>query len=324
KMIYEDQLEAIRKDSKRSSADAELDLSLLVDGLQAEREQGITIDVAYRYFSTSKRKFIIADTPGHEQYTRNMATGASTCEVAVILIDARKGVLTQTRRHSFIASLLGIRHIIVAVNKMDLVGFDEAVFERIRADYFSFAANLAIEDLHFIPISALRGDNVVDKSESMPWYQGSTLMHLLETVHIASDRNLNNFRMAVHRGNRPNQSFRGYSGSVQSGVVRVGDALTVLPSGKQSMVTRIVTMDGDLKEAFAPQAVTLTLATEIDISRGDVLTKSEDLPHLDDRFDAQVVWMSEEPLVPGKQYLLKQGGKLLSGIGWRFRLPGAG
>jgi bifunctional enzyme CysN/CysC len=314
KMIYEDQLEAIRKDSRRtSSADAEVDLSLLVDGLQAEREQGITIDVAYRYFSTAKRKFIIADTPGHEQYTRNMATGASTCEVAVILIDARKGVLTQTRRHSFIASLLGIKHIIVAVNKMDLVDFDEQVFERIRADYFAFAANLAIEDLHFIPISALRGDNVVEKSAAMPWYQGSTLMHLLETVHIASDRNLRNFRFAVQRVSRPDQSFRGYSGSVQSGILKVGDEITVLPSGKSSTVTRIVTMDGDLPEAFAPQAVTLTLADEIDISRGDVLTKSNDLPYLDDRFEAQLVWMSEDPLEPGKQYLIKHGTKLVYG-----------
>jgi bifunctional enzyme CysN/CysC len=311
KMIYEDQLESVR--SKKPGDEGEFDLALLVDGLQAEREQGITIDVAYRYFSTAKRKFIIADTPGHEQYTRNMATGASGCDVAVILIDARQGVLTQTRRHTFIAALLGIRHVIVAINKMDLVDFSEDVFDAIRAEYNAFTANLGIDDLQFIPISALRGDNVVEKSASMPWYQGSTLMHLLENVHIASDRNFQNFRFAVQRVNRPDSSFRGYSGSVQSGIVRVGDPIVVLPSGKTSRIERIVTMDGDLSEAFPPLAVTLTLADEIDISRGDMLVAEGDLPCIEDRFDAQLVWMAEEPLVPGKQYVIKHGTKQLFG-----------
>jgi bifunctional enzyme CysN/CysC len=311
KMIYEDQLESVR--SKKPGDDGEFDLALLVDGLQAEREQGITIDVAYRYFSTAKRKFIIADTPGHEQYTRNMATGASGCDVAVILIDARQGVLTQTRRHTFIASLLGIKHVIVAVNKMDLVEFDEEVFERIRADYVRFTANLGIEDLQFIPISALHGDNVVDKSAAMPWYQGSTLMYLLENVPIASDRNFKDFRFAVQRVSRPDSSFRGYSGTVQSGIVRPGDRITVLPSGKSSTVVRIVTMDGDLDEAFPPLAVTLTLSSEIDISRGDMLVTDGALPNVEDRFDAELVWMTDEPMVPGKQYVIKHGTKQLFG-----------
>ncbi len=311
KMIYEDQLEAVR--SKKPGDDREFDLALLVDGLQAEREQGITIDVAYRYFSTAKRKFIIADTPGHEQYTRNMATGASGCDVAVILIDARSGVLTQTRRHTFIAALLGIRHVIVAVNKMDLVGFQESVFDTIRDDYTQFTANLGIDDLQFIPISALRGDNVVEKSDAMPWYQGSTLMYLLENVQIASDRNFNDFRFAVQRVNRPDSSFRGYSGTVQSGIVRPGDSIVVLPSGKAATVARIVTMDGDLDEAFPPLAVTLTLTSEIDISRGDVLVGAGAIPAVEDRYDAQLVWMSEEPLVPGKQYVIKHGTKQVFG-----------
>jgi bifunctional enzyme CysN/CysC len=310
KMIYEDQLDAIKSDSvKVGTQGDEVDLALLVDGLQAEREQGITIDVAYRYFSTAKRKFIIADTPGHEQYTRNMATGASTCDVAVILIDAKNGVSTQTRRHTFIASLLGIKHVIVAVNKMDLVDYAEDVFETIRADFYAFTTNLSIEDLHFIPISALKGDNVVEQSATMPWYQGSTLMHLLENIHIASDRNFDNFRLSVQRVNRPDPTFRGYSGTVQSGIVSVGQQITVLPSGKQSRVERIVTMDGDLDEAFPPMAVTLTLTDEIDISRGDVITARDDLATVADRFDAQVVWMAEAPLVPGKQYIVKHGAK---------------
>jgi bifunctional enzyme CysN/CysC len=311
KMIYEDQLEAVR--SKKPGDDGEFDLALLTDGLQAEREQGITIDVAYRYFSTTKRKFIIADTPGHEQYTRNMATGASGCDVAVILIDARQGVLTQTRRHTFIAALLGIRHVIVAVNKMDLVDFQESVFDEIRSEYIAFTANLGIDDLQFIPISALRGDNVVEKSVEMPWYQGSTLMHLLENVQIASDRNFTDFRFAVQRVSRPDSTFRGYSGTVQSGIVRPGDQIVVLPSGKTSTVARIVTMDGDLEEAFPPLAVTLTLTSEIDISRGDMLALAGNLPFLEDRFDAQLVWMSEDPLVPGKQYVIKHGTKQLFG-----------
>jgi bifunctional enzyme CysN/CysC len=309
KMIYEDQLAGLKK----TGDSGELDLSLLVDGLQAEREQGITIDVAYRYFSTAKRKFIIADTPGHEQYTRNMATGASGCEVAVILIDARHGVLTQTRRHTFIVSLLGIKHVIVAVNKMDLVGFSEDVFERIKGEYNAFAANLGLEDLNFIPMSALNGDNVVEKSDAMPWYQGATLMYLLENVNIASDRNFKSFRFPVQRVNRPHLDFRGYSGTVEGGIVRRGDEIVVLPSGKRSRVTRIVTMDGDLEEAFPPLAVTLTLADEVDISRGDMLVKPDAVPFVGDRFDAQIVWLNEAPLVPGKQYVVKHGTRKLFG-----------
>jgi len=309
KMIYEDHLASLKK----TGDSGEYDLSLLVDGLQAEREQGITIDVAYRYFSTAKRKFIIADTPGHEQYTRNMATGASGCDVAVILIDARYGVLVQTRRHTFITSLLGIKHVIVAVNKMDLVDFSEHVFDDIRNDYNAFAAKLGIEDLHFIPISALRGDNVVEPSAAMPWYQGATLMHMLDNVHIASDRNFTAFRFPVQRVNRPHLDFRGYSGTVEGGTVRPGDELVVLPSGKRSRVKRIVTMDGDLEEAFPPLAVTLTLEDEIDISRGDVLVRPEAMPFVDDRLDAELVWLNEEPLVPGKQYIVKHGTRKLAG-----------
>jgi bifunctional enzyme CysN/CysC len=319
KMIYDDQLASIRSGTTTDAG--EYDLALLVDGLQAEREQGITIDVAYRYFSTAKRKFIIADTPGHEQYTRNMATGASGCDVAVILIDARHGVLTQTRRHTFIASLLGIRHVIVAVNKMDLMNFSENVFDRIRDEYHSFTTNLAIEDLHFIPISALRGDNVVEKSPTMPWYQGATLMHLLENIHIASDRNFSCFRFPVQRVSRPDSQFRGYAGTVQSGIIKPGDPIVALPSGKRSTVERIVTMDGDLDEAFPPLAVTLTLKHEIDISRGDMLVKPDSIPLIEDRFDAQLVWLSEDALVPGKQYIVKHGTRSLFGriSGIRFK-----
>ena len=314
KMIYEDQLDAIRRDSKTTGTQRDgMDLALLVDGLTAEREQGITIDVAYRYFSTSKRKFIIADTPGHEQYTRNMATGASTCDLAVILIDARHGVLPQTRRHTFIARLLGIRHLVAAVNKMDAVDYDEAVFDAIRADYFAFATKLAVDDLHFIPISALYGDNVVEQSPKMPWYQGATLMHLLENVQVAADKDIEHFRMPVQIVNRPDADFRGYSGSVAGGVVRTGDEVAVLPSGRRSTVARIVTMDGDLEEAFAPMAVTLTLADEVDVSRGDVLAAPGGLPHIADRFDAMVVWMADEPLVPGRQYIVKLRARQIVG-----------
>ncbi len=310
KMIYEDQLQGMRQDIKNpSTGEDNIDLALLVDGLQAEREQGITIDVAYRYFSTSKRKFIIADTPGHEQYTRNMVTGASTCDVAVILIDAHQGVMPQTRRHTYIASLLGIKHIIVAVNKMDLVNYSEAQFDKIRDAYFEFATKLAIEDLHFVPMSALKGDNVVDQSDNLPWYQGSTLMHLLENIHIGSDRNLTNFRFSVQRVNRPDASFRGYSGSIQSGTIEPGDRIVALPSGRKSTVARIVTMDGDLAEAYPPLAVTLTLEDELDISRGDVLAKPDDIPVVQDRFSANLVWMWDAPLIVGKQYIMKQGTK---------------
>ena len=314
RMIYEDQLDAIKQESKTAGAKGdEMDLALLVDGLQAEREQGITIDVAYRYFSTAKRKFIIADTPGHEQYTRNMVTGASTCDVAVILIDARQGVLTQTKRHTFLARLLGIKHLIVAVNKMDAVDYDEAVFDAIRDDYYAFTSQLSMMDLDFIPISALKGDNVVEQSANMLWYQGASLMHLLENVHIAADRNLDIFRMPVQRVNRPDSSFRGYSGTIASGVVRPGDPICVLPSGHTSTIERIVSMDGDLNEAYPPMAITLTLNDEIDISRGDVLADPSRLPHTSDHFDATLVWMAEEAMVPGKQYVIKQGTKKVFG-----------
>ena len=314
KMIYEDQLDAIRRDSKTTGTQRDgVDLALLVDGLQAEREQGITIDVAYRYFSTAKRKFIIADTPGHEQYTRNMATGASTCDVAVILIDATNGVLPQTRRHTFIANLLGIRHLLAAVNKLDAVDYSEAVFDAIRSDYAAFAAQLSVHDLHFVPISALRGDNVVEKSANMPWYKGATLMHLLENIHVQTDRTSDHFRFPVQMVNRPNADFRGYSGSVTGGVVRPGDPVTALPSGKATTVERIVTFDGEQDAAFAPMAVTLTLANDIDVSRGDVLAASDELPFVADRLDAMLVWMSETPLLPGKEYLVKQGARQVPG-----------
>ncbi|MEJ2132615.1 MAG: sulfate adenylyltransferase subunit CysN, partial [Gammaproteobacteria bacterium] len=296
KLIYEDQLEAVRQDSlKVGTQGDDVDLALVVDGLQAEREQGITIDVAYRYFSTNKRKFIIADTPGHEQYTRNMATGASTCDVAVILIDARNGVLTQTRRHSFIASLLGIHHVIVAINKMDLVDYSEEIYTRIHNEYSDFSSKLGIDDIHFIPISALEGDNVVDPSKNMPWYQGSTLMFLLENIHIASDRNFTDFRLPVQRVSRPDATFRGYAGSIESGVIQAGESVVVLPSMRQSRVKSIVTLDGELQEAYAPMAVTLTLDDEIDVSRGDMLVSADNLAKVQDRFEANVVWMSDEP-----------------------------
>lgn len=314
KMIYEDQLEAVRSDStKHGTTGEKIDLALLVDGLQAEREQGITIDVAYRYFSTAKRKFIIADTPGHEQYTRNMATGASTCDLAIILIDARHGVATQTRRHSYIASLLGIRHLVVAINKMDLLDFSESVFEKIKSDYLAFVKQLGMTDLHFVPISALDGDNVVNRSERSPWYQGQTLMEILESVPVAEDKNFADFRFPVQYVNRPNLNFRGFCGNVASGVVRVGDAVKVLPSGKTSKVKSLVTFDGDLSEAFAGQAITITLQDEIDISRGDVLIKAEDELPLTQRLSAHLVWMTEKAGAPGNEYLFKFASKLVSG-----------
>lgn len=314
KMIYEDQLAAIRKDSLvHGTTGDDFDPALLTDGLKAEREQGITIDVAYRYFSTAKRKFIIADTPGHIQYTRNMATGASTCDLAIILVDARHGLTEQSRRHSFITSLLGIKHAVVAINKMDLVGFSQDTFEQIRHEYTSFAARLSVDDVHFIPISALHGDNVVELSSRTPWYDGSTLMHLLENVHIASDRNLIDFRFPVQLVSRPSGDFRGYCGTIASGIVRQGDAVMALPSRKTSRVKSIVTNDGTLDEAFAPLAVTLTLEDEIDISRGDMLVHPGNLPRCDTKFDAIVVWMSEQPMVPGKDYWIKQTTKTVRG-----------
>ncbi len=314
KMIYEDQLAAITKDSSRyGTTGGEVDLALFTDGLEDERQQGITIDVAYRYFSTEKRKFIIADTPGHEQYTRNMATGASTADLAIILVDARHGVLTQTKRHSFIVSLLGIKHIVVAVNKMDIVGYDQEVFERIRGEYADFAARLELPDLHFMPISALKGDNVVSPSPNMPWYTGSPLMPLLENVYIGSDRNMEDLRFPVQLVVRPNLDFRGFSGTIASGILRRGDEVVSLPSRKKSRIKSIVTFDGELEEAFAPQSVTLTLEDEIDSSRGDMFVRPGNMPKVDHKFDAMVVWMAEESLVPGKQYLFKQTSKVTAG-----------
>jgi bifunctional enzyme CysN/CysC len=314
KMIYEDQLATLEKDSViHGTTGGNFDPALLTDGLKAEREQGITIDVAYRYFSTARRKFIIADTPGHEQYTRNMATGASTCDLAIILIDARHGVLTQTKRHSFIVSLLGIRHVLVAVNKMDLVDFDQQVFDDIRSQYQQFAARLDIPDLHFIPISALHGDNLVDASERMPWYDGSTLMNFLEMVYIGSDRNLQDFRLPVQMVLRPNLDFRGFSGTIASGIIRAGDEVKVLPSGMTSRVKSIETFDGTLEEAFAPQAITLTLEDEIDCSRGDMIVRPGNVPQQQKQLNTMVVWMSEEPMVPGKQYLFKQTTRMVTG-----------
>ncbi len=314
KMIYEDQLAAITSESLKSGTTGdEVDLALLVDGLQAEREQGITIDVAYRYFSTSNRKFIIADTPGHEQYTRNMATGASTCDLAIILIDARNGVQTQTRRHTIISSLLGIKHIIVAINKMDLMDYDEAVFEKIKHDYLDFVAKLDHADLHFIPISALKGDNVVNSSEHTPWYNGKPLMEILNKVEISKDRNLSNFRFPVQYVNRPDLNFRGYCGTVAGGVIHKGDEVKVLPSGKTSKVKSIVTFDGELEQAYPPLSVTLTLEDELDISRGDMITLASENPLIGYKLDTRIVWMTEDAMKPGKQYYFKFGCKMDTG-----------
>lgn len=308
KMIYEDQLAAVQADSVKSGTTGagKIDLALLVDGLQAEREQGITIDVAYRYFSTSTRKFIIADTPGHEQYTRNMATGASTCDLAIILIDARYGVQTQTKRHSFIASLLGIKHIIVAINKMDLVEYSEAKFNQIKQDYLKFIETLDLNDVQFIPMSALDGDNVVNPSENMPWFTGVPMMEALNTVVIAHDRNFDNARFPVQYVNRPNLDFRGFCGTVAAGVFNKGDLITALPSGKSSKIKSIVTYDGELEQAFAPMSVTLTLEDEIDISRGDMIVGQERVSAVvSDKFKAHIVWMTEKALTPGRQYVVK-------------------
>ncbi len=316
KMIYEDHLEAITRDSKKVGTTGEdVDLALLVDGLQAEREQGITIDVAYRYFSTAKRKFIIADTPGHEQYTRNMATGASTCDLAIILVDARYGVQTQTKRHSFITSLLGIKHIVVAINKMDLMNFDQDVFEKIKADYLAFADRIELKpsSLHFVPMSALKGDNVVNRSERAPWYQGQSLMEILESVEIAGDRNFDDLRFPVQYVNRPNLNFRGFAGTLASGIVRKGDEIAVLPSGKTSRVKSIVTFDGELEQATPGEAVTLTLEDEIDVSRGDMLVHADSRPRIADSFEAMLVWMGEEPMLPGKKYDIKRATSYVPG-----------
>lgn len=314
KMIYEDQLAAIEKDSRKSGTTGEkIDLALLVDGLQAEREQGITIDVAYRYFSTNKRKFIIADTPGHEQYTRNMATGASTSDLAIILIDARYGVQTQTRRHSYIASLLGLKHVIVAVNKMDLVDFSQERFEEIQADYLTFTEQLNLPDIRFVPISALDGDNVVTLSERSSWYAGPTLIELLETLEINRDSDQSQFRLPVQYVNRPDLNFRGFAGTIASGEIKPGDRISVLPSGLSSTIERIVTFDGDLDRAHAGQAVTLTLTDEIDISRGDMLVGANQSPLVAQAFQAKLVWMHDDAMVPGRQYDFKVGTQTATG-----------
>ncbi|MGR5067480.1 sulfate adenylyltransferase subunit CysN [Vibrio sp. PNB23_22_6] len=306
KLIYEDQMAAIEKDSQKfNTTDEAFDLALLVDGLQSEREQGITIDVAYRYFSTDKRKFIIADTPGHEQYTRNMVTGASTCDLAIVMVDARHGIQTQTRRHSYICSLLGIKHIIVAINKMDLMDYSQEVYQKIKADYREMAKGFAIDDIRFVPISALKGDNVVTPSEHMDWYPGATLMKLLETVKVSQDKNLEQMRFPVQYVNRPNLDFRGFCGTLASGVVRIGDEVIALPSGKRSRVKSIFTYDGELAQAQPGQAITITLEDEIDVSRGDMLVHEGHEPAVVNQLEAHVVWMDETPLRTHKEYAFK-------------------
>ena len=313
KMIYEDHLASIAAESAKSgTTEGDLDLALLVDGLQAEREQGITIDVAYRYFSTAKRKFIIADTPGHEQYTRNMATGASTCALAIILIDARNGVQVQTRRHSFITSLLGIQHIIVAINKMDLVDYKESTFTKIKDEYMQFSQNLPLASFHFIPLSALTGENVVQIGEKMPWFEGKSLMEILESVEIEADRNFTDFRFPIQYVNRPNLNFRGYCGTVASGIIRKGDEVAVLPSMKTSRIKSIVTYDEEIELAHAEMAITLTLEDEVDVSRGDMIVHPGNLPTTENNLNAKIVWMTEHPMLPGKEYDLKLGTKTVS------------
>jgi len=311
KLVFEDQLDALKVDSKKVGTQGDaIDYALLLDGLQAEREQGITIDVAYRFFSTEKRKFIVADTPGHEQYTRNMVTGASTADVAVILVDARKGVLTQTKRHSYLVSLVGIRKVVLAINKMDLVDYSEEQFKAICQDYHAFAADLGFSEICCIPMSALAGDNVITHSELTPWYRGTTLLEYLETLPVRDEATSKPFRMRVQWVNRPNLDFRGFSGTIASGAVRPGDAVVVPSSGQVSKVARIVTMDGDLSKAVAGQAVTITLEDEIDISRGDMLCSPEQRPSYADQFEAHLVWMHEEPLLPGRSYLIKAGSAI--------------
>ena len=314
KMVFEDQLASLEADSKKvGTQGGAIDYALLLDGLQAEREQGITIDVAYRYFSTERRKFIVADTPGHEQYTRNMVTGASTAQVAVILVDARKGLLTQTRRHSYLVSLVGIRHIVLAVNKMDLIDFDQQQFEAIRRDYEQFAATLGFGDITAIPLSALGGDNMIEPSANTPWYKGPTLMNYLESVQIEGEDREKPFRMPVQWVNRPHLDFRGFCGTIASGVIRPGDELLVASSGRTSRVTRIVTMNGDLPEAVAGQSVTLTLADEVDISRGDMLSATDAPPIHARHPEAHLVWMHDEPLQPGQIYLVKTASAVTPG-----------
>lgn len=306
KKLYEDQLAALERDSKREGhAGEDIDYALLLDGLKAEREQGITIDVAYRYFSTSKRKFIIADTPGHEQYTRNMITGGSTANLAILLADARKGVITQTRRHTFLASLLGIKHVVLAVNKMDLVDFSEEVFDKICEDYKAFTTQLDIPDITFIPVSALKGDNVVELSEKTPWYHGQSLLEFLETIHVASDRNFEDLRFPVQYVIRPTLDYRGFAGKVASGVLKVGQEVMALPSGKKSKVKSILTSEGDVDFAFPPQSASFTLEDEIDISRGEMVVYPQNTPKVDRHFESMLVWMDEKPMDPYTQFYIK-------------------
>ena len=313
KMIFEDQLAALEADSKRvGTQGGDIDFALLVDGLSAEREQGITIDVAYRFFSTDKRKFIVADTPGHEQYTRNMVTGASTADAAIILIDARKGVLTQTRRHSYLVSLLGIRHVVLAINKMDLVDFSQDRFDEILADYRAFAAQIGITDFTAIPMSALKGENITEPSSKMAWYSGPPLLRWLEEAPVEDDLQARPFRMPIQWVNRPDLDFRGFSGLIASGVIRPGDRIKALPSGRESTVARIVTKGGDLPEAVAGLSVTLTLNDEIDISRGDVIAMAGQPPEVADQFETTIVWFDDEPLLPGRPYLVKLGTRMVT------------
>ena len=314
KLIFEDQMAALENDSKKvGTQGGDIDFALLVDGLAAEREQGITIDVAYRFFATDKRKFIVADTPGHEQYTRNMATGASSADVAVILIDARRGVLTQTRRHSYIVNLLGIRHAVVAINKMDLVDYSEEAYRQIEQEYREFAANLNFESITFVPLSALKGDNIMDASKQMDWYTGPTLMTVLETIDVSKKTADKPFRMPVQWVNRPNLDFRGFSGTIASGTIKPGDKVIALPSAKTSRVKSIITYDGELDVAVADQAITITLEDEIDISRGDVLAEFDQRPETTDQFHANIIWMHDQPLLPGRPYLIKTTNKTITG-----------
>jgi bifunctional enzyme CysN/CysC len=313
KLVFEDHLATLEVDSKKvGTQGGELDFALLVDGLAAEREQGITIDVAYRFFSTERSKFIVADTPGHEQYTRNMVTGASTADLAVVLIDARKGVLTQTRRHSYLVSLLGIRHVVLAVNKIDLVDYSQEVFEQIESDYREFASQIGLNDVTCIPMSALAGDNITEVGPNMPWYQGVPLITHLENVKVDNELQSLPFRMPVQWVNRPDLDFRGFSGQIAGGTVQPGDSVRILPSGRTSTVERIVTYDGDLEEAVAGQSVTITLADEVDVSRGDVIATSLAPPGVADQFEAHIVWMDDQEMLPGRPYLLKIGARTVS------------
>ena len=322
KKLYDDQLANLERDSKRvGHAGGDIDYALLLDGLKAEREQGITIDVAYRYFSTNKRKFIVADTPGHEQYTRNMVTGASTASLAIILIDARKGVITQTKRHTFLVSLLGIKHVVVAVNKMDIKDYSQEVFDNIVEDYKNFSATLDIPDIHYFPISALKGDNVVDASDKMPWYKGRTLLDFLENVHVSSDRNFDDMRYPVQIVNRPNINFRGFAATVASGIVKQGAEVMSIPSGQKSKIKEIVTYDGNLDEAFPPQSVTITLEDEIDASRGDMFVYPDNVPTISQKLEAMLVWMDEKDMDKDMQFFIKHANNntraFVSGIDYR-------